>query len=157
MNEESAKRVLFWRGSAEQKTGIRIFHCLARLWQGGKRSRGYWADFATLNAQTETGREPHWHCRVRTGSIRAPQPRAREKTRGRKRKALYSRTRSILSIVIYGCRKQSLLHGCSSAADVLARGSVASSRNVGSVVAEDGGQEVSRVVRYGGSFHGEWE
>ena len=40
-------------------TEIRVPHCLARLWLGGKRSRGYLPDFATLNFQsTHHGARP---------------------------------------------------------------------------------------------------
>ena len=54
-----------------------------------------------------------------------------------------------------------MLHSYSSADDAVARrGSVAGSRgaqDVGSVVAKDGGQLESEVLKHGGSSHGERE
>ena len=38
----------------------------------------------------EPGLDPHFHRRVQAPPLRAPQPRAREQTRGRKRKVLHS-------------------------------------------------------------------
>ena len=66
------------------------FHCLARLELRGKQPRDYLPDFATLNDQsTRDGARPRPELRrgVQAAPLRAPQPKAREKTHGRRRKA----------------------------------------------------------------------
>ena len=78
-------RVDHWSKQAE----MRVFHCLARLWLGGKRSRDYLPVRATSTTQTARHRarpEPKLAPGVKTGPLRVPQPRARGTTRGRKRK-----------------------------------------------------------------------
>ena len=48
------------------------------------------ARFRDFVRTTEPGRGPHLLRAVQAGPLRAPQPRVREKIRGRKRKVLYS-------------------------------------------------------------------
>ena len=57
---------------------------------GRKQSRDYLPDFATLTPRaraTDLGRGPNFEPCVQAGPLRARWPRAREKTRGRERKA----------------------------------------------------------------------
>ena len=61
----------------------------ARLLVVGNGSRGYLSVFAILNSRaraTNLGQGPHLHRSVHAGLLRAPQPKPREKTGGRKSK-----------------------------------------------------------------------
>ena len=78
------------RRKNEQKLYYRGFDVPGWLYFGGKRSSDYLPDRTALNAQsTRHGARPGpKHApSVYAPPLRAPQPRAREKTRGRRRKA----------------------------------------------------------------------
>ena len=68
------------------------FHCPAWLWLGGTPPRDYLRDIREFERpeharRNPASRDPHLHHGAHAGLLRVPRPRAREQTRGRKRKS----------------------------------------------------------------------
>ena len=70
------------------KTVVRVLHGTCEALGGRKRNPWLLASFRDfeLPRATDLGQGPHLHRSVHAGLLRAPQPRPREKTHGRKSK-----------------------------------------------------------------------